>query len=813
MHKRSLVTLAVLFCLLLLRVNTAESQVHVIESEDYLPKSFCSTCEKGDFLISFGKHKAVVGGVSRVVTTSSVNCPLSDARGCILSFPPLGGRQVSNIAFGCPYLRLRSRGEYFAYSSVEDVSSSDGAPTVRAVGTYSNRYGEKARSETTYQFIEESGRIDIRSIVSNVGDRVLEDFTYSIYVDAGTLYSFRPRSELTVYAKHGTAFVWMDRSTGEPPKALAPRESYRVQGSMMVGTSVAPLLRKAYGELGVETETATIQLKKLEEGPAEIVITDPVSDTAFFRSILADVGKVEVPLPAGTYRIRANFYPAIREALFRVLPGEVNSVELEDAHKGVLSVRIENNAGEFIPGKVTFIGLDPTSSPYFRPIDPMASGRSWERRKNSRFPGSNGMDVVLPVGTYMVYASRGPEYSLDGKVVEVIEGETKPLMFRIERVVDTTGLVSVDPHMHTQWSDGNMSMYERLRSVVAEGVDVAVSSDHNTVTDYEPQLLTSGLDEYLAVIHGNEVTISGMIHYNTFPVAYREDEEMNGAIPIDPVKDLPGALFHRSRSKDPGTIIQINHPRSGTLGYFNMYELDRESAASAIEGFDTTFDILEVVNGPVLGQANQESIEDWLHLLNRGFFFPLTGSSDSHGIDGSEPGYSRTYVYYAGEKGSQLDQASVVQAIKEGRSFSSNGPIIDLLVNDTCRSGDTCPDGDGVVDVRIRAQNASWVAVDELRLIVNGERRDVPFTRKPGQPLDMTLEVQILLEEDAYVVLEALGKSSLYPVTQTSSATNEWGAILPYALTNPVFVDVDQNGTFDPPLGRELKLLQEKAGN
>jgi hypothetical protein len=52
------------------------------------------------------------------------------------------------------------------------------------------------------------------------------------------------------------------------------------------------------------------------------------------------------------------------------------------------------------------------------------------------------------------------------------------------------------------------------------------------------------------------------------------------------------------------------------------------------------------------------------------------------------------------------------------------------------------------------------------------------------------------------------GKESLYPVTQTSSATNEWGPILPYALTNPVFVDVDQNGTFDPPLGKELRLLQ-----
>jgi hypothetical protein len=382
-------------------------------------------------------------------------------------------------------------------------------------------------------------------------------------------------------------------------------------------------------------------------------------------------------------------------------------------------------------------------------------------------------------------------------------------------VVKTPGLISIDPHMHTRESDGRMSIAERLRSVVAEGVDVAVACDHNTITNYSPTLRRLGLNKYLAVITGNEVTTPDKLHYNTYQVKYRPDEEENGA--IFPLADRVTPLFEASRQKDQEAILQVNHPRAGTLGYFNNYQLDLESAAFAWENFNISFDVLEVMNGPYFYSSNFTAIKDWFHLLNRGYYYPLIGSSDSHAIDRGEPGYSRTYVYYRGEETDSLDWNSLAHSIRKGRTFATNGPIIEFKVNTTYTSGDTFTDKDGKVEVAIKVQSAPWIAVDEVRLIVNGERRIIFPVNTPKEAIlkfDMSSFGLPLLKEDSYIAVEVLGKESLYPVLQRSSRSGlSENATLPYALTNPVFVDVDGNGKFDPPLPEKIKLIPETEGS
>jgi len=129
-----------------------------------------------------------------------------------------------------------------------------------------------------------------------------------------------------------------------------------------------------------------------------------------------------------------------------------------------------------------------TGTPYFKPENPLETNNSHEYFKNSCFPQAEGLMVDLPVGTYMISASRGPEYTLDQKVVEVLKNSELELVFKIDKVVDTEDLISVDSHMHTLNSDGSMTIAERIKSVAAEGVDVAISTDHNTLSDYAPVL-------------------------------------------------------------------------------------------------------------------------------------------------------------------------------------------------------------------------------------------------------------------------------------------------------------------------------------
>jgi len=812
-------------------LQAAEFQVKVITSEDDLPEKFCSHWEKGDFLIFDGKNLTLIGGAKRRLKDLT-NYPEGDAMGSIISFVPAGKKIASNLNIGSPYIRIKRKREYLTYSSVKPLkeTAQKEAIAFEAAVLYEGKEGEKARIRTCYHFSPLEGRIDVTSTITNTGNKKFEDLDYELYFYAFNEYYFspfhrkkHPDLRFRVYQKKGHYLGWLnmnplteeeksveeDEESPPIPGTLAPKEVFEVRHILLVDTEHENLLQKIYKIFNVEPEDALIHFKELSGSSLEVIVKDAYSSSTFFRSFLENPFSIKIPLPKGAYTARGNFFPAVCEKLLVVGLEDESSCILQNPPQGKVKVKIKNSQGEFVPGKVSFIGLSPTETPYFKPENPVKSGRSWESYKNSCFPQEEGKEVILPVGTYLITASRGPEYSMDKRAIEILKNEQQELIFRLDRVLKTPNLISVDPHMHTQKSDGRVSIPERIKSVVAEGVEVAVATDHNYIADYFPTLKRLGLNKYLAVIHGNEVTVSGLIHYNTYALKYRPGEEGNGA--IYPVAEEASPLFERSRKKDPKAILQVNHPRSGTLGYFNMYLLDLESAAFARVNFDTSFDLLEVMNGPYYHSSNFWAIEDWLHLLNRGYYFPLIGSSDSHSIDKGEPGYSRTYVMYEGEEGDNLNWDALALSLKKGRSFISNGPLVEFKVNSKYLSGDSFTSSGGKAEIWIRVQSAPWVAVDEVRLIINGDRKfTFPVKTAKEEILKFTKQISLKLKKDSYIAVEVLGKKSLYPILQKYSSKGLLkDATLPYALTNPVFIDVDGNGKFDPPQPEKIKLRSD----
>lgn len=820
---KSLTTISLVIFILLLpfAARASEFEVKRIAQEKDLPEKFTSTWKNGDYLVTDGKYLVLVGGSSRMLQ-SILNYPAGDALGCILSFVPAGRRAANDLVIGPPYVRIDKKRKYVNYVSIKLLQTAADEP-LRFQAAASFVEGE-ARGEilTTYTLSPMTGRIDIASVFKNTGSSALEDLEYGVYAMVDSRYSFSPFHRkrfpglnYRVYPRQGHSLGWLNLNpTAEEdeelfPGKMGPGDSYEVRYVLLVDGRGENLLRTIYGAYEIKPQTAKIHFKDFDGGPLEVIVRDGLSSAVFFRSFLPSPFSVEVPLPEGFYAVRANFFPASEQGYLQVEEEGRNTCILTDPPKGRVDVKIRNSQGEHVPGKVTFIGLDPTTSPYFKPEDPIQSGRGWESFKNSRYPEEVGLEVTLPVGTYLIYASRGPEYTMDKTVVEVLENDQKELVFTVDRVINTAGYISMDPHMHTQYSDGSVKIPERLRSVIAEGVDIAVATDHNFINDYAPALRKLGLDKHLVVLIGNEVTTGGVIHYNTYPLVLREEEANRGA--IDPHSEDVSPLFQASRDKDPGAVLQVNHPRSGTLGYFNNYSLDLDRAAFARTGFDLSFDIVEIMNGPYFYSSNYVAINDWLHLLNRGLYHPLVGSSDAHGIDGAEPGYSRTYVMYADGKTQALDLQALLEALKKGRSFTSNGPFVEFKVNGRHTSGDTFTAPKGRVDIWMKVRSSPWVAVDEVRVIINGERRIVFNVReRKDDVVRFSEEIGLTLERDSYMAIEVLGRQSLYPVMQARSRDGSLeGAALPYALTNPVFVDVDGNGRFDPPQPEKIKLIPE----
>ncbi len=541
-----------------------EFEVKVIKSMADLPEQFSTLWKEGDILVSDGKNHILFGGTERVLR-SYYQYPIEHTLGSVLGYVPKGKNLKSNMVIGSPYIRIKNKSRYLNYSSFSTIPqiAEDRSLLFFAVAHYKGEKGEKAEVTTRYQLTPGSGKIDITSTVKNTGRVRLDELHYSLYCNSGQVYYFSPFKDTDlsgssgssagksglpfwIYPKKGHYLGWMDLNLIQPlyqpiswesvSRNLDPGKSFEARYVLLVGVEAENVLKNIYQTLGVRSAKVKIDTADFQGELMEVVIQD-MSSRVFFRSFFENPQPLVLMLPQGLYSIRANFFPAIVETLLSVEQEKEYACLLQDPPKGKIRVSIRNKAGAFVPGKTTFIGLNPTRTPYFKPENPLETNNSHEYFKNSCFPQEEGLEVDLPVGTYMISASRGPEYTLDQRVVDVHKDSRQDLIFRIDKIVETTGLISVDPHLHTQNSDGSVTISERIKSVVAEGVDVAISADHNYLSDYTSILKKLGLDEYISVLIGQEVSPLDvnqvyMPEFNRFPLKIREGEPGNGAIDI-----------------------------------------------------------------------------------------------------------------------------------------------------------------------------------------------------------------------------------------------------------------------------------------
>ncbi len=810
--------------------GATEIEVQTLGASGVAAPEACERCADGDNLIHNGALEVVIGGSHRR-DESFYRFPTADALGSIVFLRPAKTSLRGDIMVGTPTVRVGNTTRHVRYADVRiERSGSDVA--IVASGSYSDDTRGRARFATRYLFAAGSNRVHISLTLENVGSKPIEDFVYAIFFDPHQIYDFSPsdveahqKLSFRGYPRENQLIGWVDAtprlSVGEDrygwdggmilpdPVAidLAPGERVSRQYALVTAADSGAVLERLYEEVGVDSEKVSFEFASASGDTFEVVVRDADTSAIFFRSFLDHPAPLAIALPVGRYIARANFFPGIAECTLSVTNGGRNTCRLRDPPQGRAKLRIIDSAGEFVPGKVSFHGLDGTPTPYFRPKNPTRDDGYWESYKNSAFPDKAGAAIALPIGRYRVSASRGPEYSLDEQTVEIREAETRELVFRIQRAIDRPDLVSIDPHLHTLESDGAVEVAQKIRAIVAEGVGVAIATDHNFPVDYRPALAKLGLEDELTVFAGAEVTVPERLDYNTYPMAVQPERPHHGA--IDALSTDLAALFRASRARDRGVVVQVNHPRSWQFDYFNWHDLDPESAAFASEGFDLSFDVLEVVNGADYDTPNNRATRnDWFNLLRRGYFFPLVGSSDSHEIDRDEPGYSRTYVDRGASPRAPLDAEWLMRAVREGRSFASNGPILDLRVSDRYRPGDTLTTINGEVSVAIDVWTAPWIEASSVALYVNGEPQSIPMQSIPNAKAHhQRAEIELQLDRDAFLVAEARGARDLSPVVQPRpSADGSEVGVLPYALTNPIFVDVDGNGRFDAPLPHAIQI-------
>src|SRR4051812_9235469 len=117
--------------------------------------------------------------------------------------------------------------------------------------------------------------------------------------------------------------------------------------------------------------------------------------------------------------------------------------------------------------------------------------------------------------------TRGFEYTAFEKEIAIVANQTVTVRAALDRVVNTKGWIAADLHLHALPSmDAPALLVDRVRSLAAAGIEAAVATDHNVVTDYRPAIQALGLGAEVASIIGDEVTTKDLAfgHFNVFPL-------------------------------------------------------------------------------------------------------------------------------------------------------------------------------------------------------------------------------------------------------------------------------------------------------
>jgi hypothetical protein len=471
--------------------------------------------------------------------------------------------------------------------------------------------------------------------------------------------------------------------------------------------------------------------------------------------------------------------------------------------KGTIHFQIlDSDTGQLIPARLTMLK---EGKPFHHGVD---SYLQLACRDNTIYTASGTGSFALAPGDYEFWFGRGMEYSVDIHQVTIGAGQNHYIKANLQRELDTKGLVCGDMHLHTLTNSGHgdASLEERVISCAAEGLEWAVATDHNFLTDYTPYLKAVGLFGKMATTISNEVSTQ-MGHYNTYPLT--KDTEvadytlMNGK-----------ELFEHLRSiSDNPIVVQVNHPRWSGTDFFNINELHPYFGTIEGDKWDWDFDAIEVLNenyqlGWIEASDNKYSVKrDWFNMLNQNKRICGVGNSDSHTVTSSIAAVPRNYIASSTDEVSEIDEKELSENVKAGKVSVACGLLAGITANDVHGPGSTVTPAVEGVKLNLKVQAASWISCNRAELIRNGVVEasfEIPESTDAVR-LDTTIVVNP--EKDSWYLLIAYGDKPMYPMVGTLQKP-----IMPLGFTNPIWIDGNPDGKMTSIFEFTLQNLQGYEG-
>lgn len=388
---------------------------------------------------------------------------------------------------------------------------------------------------------------------------------------------------------------------------------------------------------------------------------------------------------------------------------------------------------------------------------------------------SSGVDTLtVPAGRYTLEVWRGPEWRTVSRVVAVNATRTTPVRVPLTRVANlpALGWWGGDVHVHMNYGGSYRNTVEHLsRQARAEGLHVVENLTVNKeqripdIATWRPGLLKASPDQIIA--NGQEFH-SGLWGHSA----------QLGLRDYYLLPDYAGYAGTAFASLFPtnAAVFDLAHQQGAIAGYVHPFDFVPD--LSVVQGgvpYELPVDVAvgKVDYLEVMGYSDPLiTSEIWYKLLNCGFRLPAAAGTDAFPNFSQlrgPPGLVRTYA----KSGRTLEHRRWLDAIRTGRTFVTNAPLLTFTVNGQ-EAGDVVRLPFGGHRLRARVTLRSNVPVDRLEIVSSGK----VIAKLPGSTTDTTIST--IVDRGGWLLARAYSAKPRLPVLD----------LYPFASTSPVYVEV-----------------------
>ena len=429
----------------------------------------------------------------------------------------------------------------------------------------------------------------------------------------------------------------------------------------------------------------------------------------------------------------------------------------------------------------------------------------------------NGEHVLLPAGKYRVSYTRGPEYRLLERDIEIPTGKQHTEVFRLKRWINLAGAgwFSGDHHVHAagcaHYSSPTQGVEpaDMMRHILGEDLNVGCVLTWGPCWYHQKENFDGQVSALSTPRHvmRYDVEVSGFpsSHAGHVVLLRLKEDDYPGTKRIEdwPSWDLPILQW----GKEQGGIVGFAHSGWGlevpakSLPTFEMPAFDGIGANEYIVDIThSACDFISAVDTPSVWELNI-----WYHTLNCGFTTRISGETDFPCIYGERVGLGRVYVKMHADEPLNYDRW--VEGVRDGRSYCCDGKthLFDFAI-DGLGVGEPGNEGRKSVlaakrghALKISCKAAGLLGEQPSEKDIAISTRDLgeqPYWHIERARVKGTRQVAVELIVNGYAVekklIEADGQIENVQF-EYQPERSSWIAIrvFPAAHTNPIFVELD----------------------